>query len=242
MNIERRIFVEKTKKFIKENYPLIIIATLFILVMFYTSNNASYASDDYPYSLFYRGPERITNVIQIVKNQISDYRNIVGRIVTNGLGQFMLMFPRWVFSIFNACATFITSILTYLIIKENSKNKKINVIILPLIMTLFFMADPTKYLVYWIIGSTNYIFMVPLLLLFILLVKKYGLFSHPIIYGIYIGVLASFHESLLVFFIIYIAANIIYDALKKEKINKWYLFYILMILLAAAFIFMSPHK
>lgn len=232
--------MEKIKKFLKNNYILIIISLLIFGVIFYASNNAGYISDDYPYSLFYRGTQRITNIIQIIKNQVADYRTISARIFTNGFGQFLLMFPRWGFSIFNALAIILNVALTYLIIKEYNLNNKIHKIIYLLIFSLFLITDSTKYLVYWVMGSANYVFTIPLILLFILFIKKWGLFKHPIITGLYIGLISSFHESLLIFFIIYIFGNILYDLIKKEKFNKWYIFYITMIIFAFAFLMVLP--
>lgn len=232
--------MKKILGWIKSNWLTLLLLIIFAAIIVYCTNNSSYTSDDYPYSLLYRGEKRITNIIEVVKNQISDYRTIAGRVVTNGLGQTMLMIPRWVFAIFNALVLAITVILTLITIESYNKNKKFRPILIVLIIGLFLSMDLTKYLVYWVMGTTNYIWMMPLLILFIYSIQKIGLFKHPIITGLFIGTVSSFHESLLVFFIIYIIGRVILDLVNKKKLNKWYIFYITMIILASLFIFLSP--
>lgn len=232
---------QKCYDFFKENKWIILISTIFLGVLIYCTLNTTLASDDYPYSLFYRGGARITELSQIVANQLSDYKNINGRIVTNGLGQFLLMFDRPVFAVLNSFVLLITFLLILKLISYYHKiSNKQKCIILLLSMSLFFSLDSVKYLVYWVMGATNYIWMLPLILLFLCYYAKNGLFSHPILESFYIAIVSSFHESLLVFFIVFLISNFIYDMIKNKKVRKQHLYYFIAILFAVAFIFLSP--
>lgn len=231
---------KKVLEWIKKNWLLIGISILFLGITFYSANNTSYASDDYPYSMFYRGGARITNIIQIIKNQVSDYLNISGRFITNGLGQFLLMFPRPIYSILNAFMLLVSALLSLKIIEEYNPKVKNRFIIFTLITGLYFAMDQVKYLGYWVMGSSNYVFTLPLMLLFIYLTKKIGLFKYPKLTGLYIAFASVCHESIMIFFIIYILGSIIHDLLQKEKFNKWYILYIIMAILGGSILLLSP--
>lgn len=233
--------MKKIGNWIKENKWLLLSCTLVFGIFFYCIINAPLASDDYPYSLFYRGGARITHLSQILANQMSDYMHITGRIVTNGLGQFLLMFDRSIFSILNSLVIVITFLLMIQLIKiYRPITKKQQIILFFLCAFLFLTMDKVKYLVYWTMGAANYIWMMPFILLFLIYHGKHGLWKHPILEAVYVGLVASFHESLLVFFIIFILGHFFYDLWKKKKIEKRYLYYLIALLLASGFIFISP--
>lgn len=220
---------------------LIIISFIFLFIMTYCTLNTTLASDDYPYSLFYRGGARITKLSQVLANQLADYKSINGRIVTNGLGQILLMFDRPVFAILNSFVLLITILLG---IHFVSYYKPITIkqrsMLLLLFIGLFLGLDFVKYLVYWIMGSANYIWTLPLLLLFLCYYARYGLFHKPILEAIYIVFVSSFHESLLVFFIIFLIVHIVYEKIKNKKLRKEYIYYIIALIFAGCFVFLSP--
>lgn len=233
--------MKKILTWIKENKWILFASILVLGILTYTTMNTTLASDDYPYSLFYRGEQRITSLYQVIANQVSDYLHINGRIFTNGLGQLLLMFPRIVFAITNSLMIVFTLVLIVALINcYRPLNKKQAVILFVSAGFLFLTMDALKYIIYWTMGATNYVWTLPLILLFLWYHAKNGLFKHPILQAGYVAITSCFHESILVFFLIFILGHIVYDFYKKEKWNPSYGYYFLALLLAGIFIFASP--
>ena len=231
----------KVLNFLKEYKWLIGTSIILLGILIFTTMNTTLASDDYPYSLFYRGGARITHLSQIIVNQLSDYMKINGRIFTNGLGQLLLMFDRPVFALCNSVVILITLLLIIKLVDlYHPIQKKTWSILLILGFGLFIMMDSMKYIIYWVMGAANYVWILPCILLFLLYTKKNGLWKHPILQAFYVAIVSCFHESLLVFFIIFIVFHIFYDIWKKKPFDKRYFYYFLALIFAATFIFASP--
>ena len=233
--------MKRIMNWIKENKWIIFASLLLLGVLTYTTMNTSLASDDYPYSLLYRGTTRITNLYQIAANQISDYMHINGRVFANGLGQFLLIFPRGFFAFTNSFMIVITLLLIVKLVNiYRPLNKKQAAIGFVLTSFLFLTMDSMKYIIYWTMGAANYVWTFPFILLFLCYQAKNGLFKHPIMQALYVAIVSCFHESILVFFIIYILGHILYDFYKKKKFNKYYCYYFLALIVAGVFTFASP--
>ena len=219
-------FFKKIKNIIKNNKFLIILAVLTFIIFAYTHFNTFLGNDDLPYSFFYRGPERITNIIQVVKNQVADYSTINGRVIVHSIMQVVLIFGKNLWSILNPLMI-IASIL-FMIGISSKYNKKINKPILFMIgLITFLILNEYKSIIYWVAGSTNYVWTFAILAFVLMLYYKYGLNKNPIInFGI-IFILTALQESTMVFTIIFVLANIIYDWIKTKKFNKKNLIYLL---------------
>ena len=90
-----------TMKFLKKHKVLIISIIILLLTLIYTSFNTFLSNDDLPYMFFYRGNKRITNLIQVIKNQVADYKHINGRFFIHCIIQALLIFDKKLWSILN---------------------------------------------------------------------------------------------------------------------------------------------
>ena len=76
----------------KKNKLEIIFFLVITLLFIYCGLQTFVINDDLPYSLFYRGDVRITNIKQIIRNQASDYLTINGRFFIHCAVQFSIFF------------------------------------------------------------------------------------------------------------------------------------------------------
>lgn len=164
-------------KKIKQNKKLLFIILILVVTLSYCSFHTFISNDDFPYSFFYRGPLRITNIIQVVKNQVADYFHINGRFFVHIIVQTLLIFNKNAWSILNPI---VIAILLYIItkittnIKENIEASKIPYIYATSAI-LFLIMIEYKYIIYWVAGSVNYIWVSLTQLLFIYYYLKEGL-------------------------------------------------------------------
>lgn len=218
--------MKKILNVIKKNKILVIITAIAFIALAYTHFNTFLGNDDLPYSFFYRGPERITNIIQVIKNQVADYSTINGRVIVHSVMQFVLIFGKNLWSILNPIMI-ITSIL-FMIGISTKYNKKTNKPILFLLgLIIFLILNEYKSIIYWVAGSTNYIWTFAFLALVLMLYYKYGLNKRTFINFLIIFLLTALQESTMVFTIIFVVANIIYDWYKTKKFDKKNLLYLL---------------
>ena len=231
----------KICKFILDNKLFILAITCFFVLMYYTVSQVIIINDDLPYSMYMRGNYRVVNIVQILKNQISDYNHINARVIPNGIGQFILMYGNSLFRLGNPIILIIGFIYIIKIINENySLSKFQKTMIFLLISSLFLCIDKLKYLIYWIMGYSNYCLLFSMLAIYIYYYLKNGLNNNYLLNLIFVLFLTLSHESLLVFFIIFIIGNIVKDYVLERKISKKYIGYIIVIIISSLFIFLSP--
>lgn len=229
-------------KKIKENKKLLFLILILIITLSYCSFHTFISNDDFPYSFFYRGPQRITNIIQVVKNQVADYFHINGRFFVHIIVQTLLIFNKNVWAILNplviaSCLYLITKI-TYLI-KDKLDKSKITYIYATAAI-LFLLLIEYKYIIYWVAGSVNYIWVSLTQLLFIYYYLKNGLDKKYLLNFLIILAVSILHEMSLVFLIIIVLGNLILNIVNKKKIDKKYLLYVLALIISGAFILLSP--
>lgn len=211
---------------LKKHLPLILIYLLVFIVLLYTHKNTFLANDDLPYMYFLRGPVRVTSIIQVLKNQLSDYLYINGRIFVHTILQLTLIFDKNLWSIINPLMIIVSIILIVKIAKIKSSN--FNVLISTLLgFILYLSLFKYKQIIYWVAGSVNYVWVFTFLILFVYLYYKYGLAKKKIINMLIIFILCTIHECTMVFTICFVLCNIIYDFIKNKKIKKDYLLYII---------------
>lgn len=92
------------KNKIKNNKTTIIFLIALFALITYCGLQTFIINDDLPYSLFNRSSIRISNIIQILRNQVSDYLFINGRFVIHCVVQFVLIWGKTLFSFVNAFA------------------------------------------------------------------------------------------------------------------------------------------
>lgn len=235
--------MNKIIDFIKKNKVLFLLCIIVLMVFIYCSFNTFITNDDLPYSFYYRSDVRITNIFQAFKNQIADYFHINGRVILHFIVQSLLIFNKNLWSILNPIVIIISFVLILLIsnyFQNNNKNNNNNIVKFLVIVILFLCLFDFKYLIYWIAGSVNYVWLSTIILGFIYYYLRKGLDRNYIINFIIILFISILHESSLVFMLIFIVFHLIIKKFKHEKINKKNILYLVAIGISALFIFLCP--
>ena len=205
------------KEFLKKNKIIIIILAIILVLFTYCGLQTFVASDDLPYSFFYRGESRVTTLKQIYLNQRSDYYEINGRFLVHSMVQFLLMYGKKLFSLLNAICIAITIFVMWKIVCFKSKESKIKKnYILILLTGLFLFLGEHKYLMYWVAGSVNYIWVFTLLIIYSYYYLKVGLNKHKIINCLILFLLSALHECAFVFLLFLIISDLIKDIIESD--------------------------
>lgn len=233
-------------EFIKKNKYEIILYIIIIGLFTYCGLRTFVINDDLPYSLFYRGDSRISSIGQIIQNQMSDYLTINGRFFIHCVVQFVLMFEKNLFSILNAICIVVTIFFMKKIIILKSKDFNIKKIyILFLLFGLFLLLGDYKYLIYWVAGSVNYIWLFTLIIGFIYYYLLKGLDKYKVLNCILFFGFSMLHECSFVFILFLIVFDLIKNIVEKKieiKSKKifLYLLYIVLSILGGLVVLKAP--
>ena len=230
----------------KNKYSIILL--LFVFIVFtYCSLQAFPINDDLPYSFFYRGSTRVTTIKQIILNQMSDYLTINGRFFIHCVVQFMLMFNRNLFSFINSLClvvtfTYLKKIITFYLLKNQIERKISNTFFLLMIIGLFLLIGNLKYMVYWVAGSVNYIWVFTGLVIFLYYYLKYGLLKYKVLNCILFLSFSIIHECSFVFMLFIIIGDFVKNIVerKKRKHINVYILYLLLAIIGGLFVIKSP--
>lgn len=177
----------------------------------------------------HRGDNRITSFIDILKNQYVDYFNINGRVLVHSVLQLVLIFDKSLWSIINPIMIVMGIILLIKIIKL--KNKNINSIISLLLgISFYLLMFNFKRIIYWVAGSVNYVWVFVFLFIFVYYFLKLGFNRNKYLNMLIIFILTAMHECTMVFTIIFILGNMVYELIKKNDLIK-IIFYIYLVYL-----------
>ena len=162
--------MEKLKDFFKSkrNQKILILCGIFISI-FILNVLTPLIADDYSYS-FGKNGKRITNLFDIIINQINHYFSWGGRSVAHTIAQIFLMFPKWIFNIFNSLVYVAFIYLIYLHVKDDKEEKPL--IILLIHFAIWFLIPTFGQTVLWLTGSCNYLWTMTIMLAFLYLVRK----------------------------------------------------------------------
>jgi len=218
----------------------VIVLIIFIIVMIYCGLNTFIINDDLPYSFFMRGNDRITNVFEIIRNQISDYLTINGRVIIHSVVQFLLIFGKTLYSVLTPIIIVITFIIMKKIIEKIS-DKKINSSIIYILLILFFLLlKDFNYLIHWVAGGVNYIWTFPLILGYTYFYLKNGIREKILFNSIVIFIFAMLHEITLVYISVLLLVDFINEKIIKKSNLNHYNKYIISLILGSLIIFLSP--
>ena len=224
---------------IKKNIFIITIITITLVSLIYCSKNTFIINDDLPYSFFHRTDIRITNIKQVIGNQISDYKNISPRVFIHFIAQYLLIYGKKLWSIINPVIIILTALIMTKIIKISSKKDNYNLSIL-LTISLFLSMITYKKIIYWVAGSVNYVWTSVYLLFLIYIYLKKGYSNKKIINLLLILSISILHEYLLVFSIIFVITNYIINAYKQKKIIMSDIIYIIPLIISYIFLLKAP--
>jgi len=233
-------------EFIKKNKYEIIFYMIVVGLFTYCGLRTFVMNDDLPYSLFYRGESRITSISQIIQNQMSDYLTINGRFFIHCAVQFVLMFGKNLFAIINAICIAVTIFFMKKIFILKSKDLNINIIYtLFIFLGLFLLLGDYKYLIYWVAGSVNYIWLFTLVIAFIYYYLLKGLDRYKILNCILFFGFSMVHECSFVFILFLIIFDLVKNIVEKKieiKSKKifLYLLYIIFSILGGLVVLKSP--
>jgi len=212
---------------------------IMFIALVYCSLNTFISNDDLPYSFYDRTSVRVTNIIQIIKTQIHDYSYINSRVFIHSIVQFLLIFGKNLWSILNPIVIILNFYIINKIIKlyVKNNNKLFNYIFG---FICFLLLASYKWLIYWVAGSVNYVWMSLLLILFVYLYLKYDFHKTYVLNMIIILILSILHESLFVFSVVFVIFNIIYDFVFEKRIIKKKFLLFIPLIISGAFLFLSP--
>ena len=224
---------------IKKNKILILILSIFFVILLYCSLNTLILNDDLGYSFLYRNNVRITNIVQVFKMQLSDYKIISSRVFVHSIVQILLIFGKNVWSILNPIVIIFNFYFINKIIKlyKPNSNKLFNYLFG---LCCFLLIINFKWIIYWVAGSVNYVWTSTLLFMFIYLYLKYGLNKKMWVNMLLVLIISIIHESTFVFTLIFIVLTLIYDLLILKKFDRKKLLLFIPIIISGAFLFLGP--
>lgn len=241
----KKLIKEKTlllKEIIKNNKKSFYLLSCFLLILIYCHFQTMILNDDLPYSLFFRAGRRITNIKEVISNQIFDYSHINARIFLHAIVQFLLIFDKNLWSILNPIVIILCIMCMTYFIKTISKTKINNVYLIIGSIISFLIMYNYKYLVYWVAGSVNYVFVFLIMICFIIYYLKYGLTSKYKLTLFLCFILSMICEALAIFTIILVITDYILKKviLKEKNITVKYIALLVFSLIGFMFIYLAP--
>lgn len=162
------IFIHKFDKISKKQWFVFILIISFLMILLLNCFTPLIADDfNYSYGL---NDKRIDSVSDIFKYQKHHYMTWTGRTVVHCIAQFFLMYPKWVFNIFNSL---VYLLFIYLIYKHavGKRNECRPSILLIIQLCLWFSLPVFGQDILWLVGSCNYLWGITIVLLFLLIYR-----------------------------------------------------------------------
>ena len=228
---------------IKKDKLLIILMLLTYIVLVYCSFNTFLGNDDLPYSFFKRLDIRVTNLYQIIYDNLRYYISWTGRFLIHCIVQFLLMFGKNLWSILNPLIIVSQLLIgTKIVLMEiQRKENKIPFLIFLILITLFLSMTRYKELIYWVAGSVNYLFPNLLILIFSYLYLNYGMQESKkikIVNYILCFLIANLHENSFVFIFVFMISHLIINY-ANVNLKKDIVFFI-PIIIGGAILLLAP--
>ena len=225
LNIKIKELVNKISNFSAKKVFFASIIILFLLMLILNFLTPLIA-DDFSYS-FCLGGKRVGDLRDVFEYQVHHYLTWGGRSVVHGIAQTFLIFPKYVFNIFN---TVVYLLLTLLIYKHIvGKERKYNPVLYIFINMLIWFGLPVfGQNILWLIGSCNYLWATTIVLLFLLPyrlsldVQKKSNSIFKSILMLVLGIIAGWtNENTAAAMIFFIGLFILYKIYFKEKLSAW---------------------
>ena len=228
---------------IKKNRLCLFLLLVLFISLVYCHFNTMILNDDLPYSLYFRANHRITNIVGIIKNQIFDYSHINSRVFLHCIVQFLLIYDKNLWSVVNPMIIILDIIFIASFTKQITKIENNNTSLLVLSIIAFLLLYDYKYLIYWVAGSVNYVWVFLGLILVAIYYYKFGLTK----YKKYTSLICLFVSMLCEASAIFIIGLVITDLLikvfveKKDKKIIWsYVIFLIFAFMGFSFIVLAP--
>ena len=157
----------KIQTVISQNKVLAVLTVLVFLLVFLLSLLTPMASDDFAYSFSFADWTRIRSVAEIFPSMAVHRTTTNGRVLVHGLVQLMLMLPRAVFSLLNACMAVVLLGSLRRLISVPDKHEEWMILLFAVCFLCCFspaLGENTL----WLTGAVNYGWTVALSLVFLL--------------------------------------------------------------------------
>lgn len=232
--------MKKIIDLLKKNWCPILLFLIFYTAIFYCCRNTFLISDDLHYSFYLHDGDRITNVFQIIKNQIYDYSHYNSRVLIHFFVQLLLIFGKKIWYFINPLVICIGIYYSGKIIKLKSDEKYKNIFyFIPAIISFLLLYDK-KCLIYWVAGSVNYTWVYTALAIYFYYYLNGKLDKKYLLNILIILFFSTLCECSMVMMVVFVLGDILIDYFKNKKINKIKLLYFIPLLFGIMSTILSP--
>lgn len=225
------------KKYIKENKFVLVILLILFGVLVYTSFNTFLANDDLPYSFFRRLNTRVTNLFQVVWDNLRYYKSLNGRFLVHCIVMTLLIFGKNLWSVLNPLVSVSLLFIIYIIIIKKTGSKNHQKLILALVLPIcYLLLYEFKGLIYWVAGSVNYLWVTFFLFIFIYLYLTKDINKKR--YYFLVFILSTLHENSFVFLLVFFLILSLIEYLKKK--NFTYIKFLIPVILGGCVLLLAP--
>ena len=145
--------------------PLYLFLALLFLSLLLFSSLTPLVADDFTYCYSWADQSRITSVLQIFPSMAVHRLHANGRVIAHGMVQLLLIFPKAVFNLLNACNGVLLAFLFYRYCAGQKKNAVLLLSIGAMLIWNFSPAFGESFL--WLDGAVNYAWGLSVLLLYL---------------------------------------------------------------------------
>lgn len=225
------------KKYIKDKKFVFVILLILFGVLVYTSFNTFLANDDLAYSFFRRLNTRVTNLFQVVWDNLRYYKSLNGRFLVHCIVMTLLIFGKNLWSVLNPLVSVSLLFIIYLIIMKKTEAKTYQKIILALLLPIcYLLLYEFKGLIYWVAGSVNYLWVTFFLFIFIYLYLTKDINKKR--YYFLVFILSTLHENSFVFLLVFFLILSLIEYLKKKKFT--YLKFLIPVIFGGSLLLLAP--
>jgi len=228
----------KFLEYIKNNKWIIIISLVLFSCLCYCHFNTFLGNDDLPYSFFRRLDKRVTNLYQVLLDNIMYYKSLNGRFIVHCIVMSLLIFGKTLWSFLNPLIILGIIYILYKLITDKIKDTKSKITTFIGLSSLFLSMYNFKSLIYWVAGSVNYLWICFFILLYVYLYYIKNIVRYKKTNFILLLILSSLHENSLVFFILFFLTINIIDYIKNKKMTNLKLF--IPIIIGGAILLLAP--
>ena len=227
-------------KKVKENKFLFLFIIVLYVILVYCHMNSFIISDDLVYSLFKKTGPRITNIFEIIENQIYDYSNVNSRVIIHFFVQLLLIHGKTIWNFLNP-VIIIIGILYMSKIIQLQVRKRISLFLSFLSSSIcFFLLFDKYYLVYWLAGSINYVWVFTALIVYMYYFLNGCLKNKYWLNIIILSVFVMLCECSMVMCYVFIIGNMALKLYKRKTIQKKDLVFIVILIMGTVFHLYSP--
>ncbi len=228
----------KILEYIKNNKWILLISLVLFACLCYCHFNTFLGNDDLPYSFFRRLDKRVTNLFQVLLDNLRYYKGLNGRFIVHCIVMTLLIFGKSLWSVLNPLIILGIIYILYKLITDKIQDNKLKIITFVGLSSLFLSMYNFKSLIYWVAGSVNYLWVCFFILLYVYLYYFKNIVKYKKTNFILLLIFSSLHENSLVFFILFFLIVNAIDYIKDKKMTNIKLF--IPIIIGGAILLLAP--